>query len=65
MLSCRSFYYFGCYGCKVTSAQWEVSDFILTITHVGKALQLLALIVTDHSIQEHPLCAVQLLGRHG
>lgn len=35
------------------------------MTHIGEALQLPALVITDHPIQQHPLRAVQLLGCHG
>ena len=35
------------------------------VTHVGEVVQLPALVLTDHAVQQHALRAVQLLGRHG
>ena len=45
--------------------QQDAGNFILLITHIGEVVQLPALFVTDHSIQQHTMRAVQLLGRHG
>ena len=35
------------------------------MTHVGEAVELSTLVVTDHPVKQHPLGAVELLGGHG
>lgn len=55
------FYLVGVHGNKVNSA----TSIHLSITHIGEPLQLPALVIADHPIQQHPLRAVQLLGCHG
>lgn len=66
--SCCYFYYkrhlVTAFVMVVKLTQQDERDFILLITHVGEAVQLPALVLTDHSIQQHPLRAIQLLGRH-
>lgn len=40
-------------------------SFLPPIAHIGEALQLPALVLAGHPVQQHPLRAVQLTGRHG
>lgn len=46
--------------------QYQVTKSVnLGLTHIGELLKLSALVVGDDAVQQHPLRAVQLLGRHG